>query len=422
MWNFDFTVGSSASTGTASVWITVWNCQTSSEGTCAFLFKNWDNTTNVISTAATKRTYVTGTIGPFDNVKFLVVEYWLHVTVAGASGRTVRETTVSTASDVSTPAFAYSYSLPESPTISDSQGKFFQGLRAPPGESPVVSDSSTKLFQGFRTDSETPPLSDAIVRLFTGLRALAEMPAISDAIVRVFTGFRGLTASLAGDVTDSISKSAGKFVFEVPALSDVTDRLFTGFRSLTETPAISDMATRLFTGFRGLTESPTVSDAIARLFTGVRSLAEAPTISDAVSRLFTGFRGLTENLAGDVTDSISKSAGKFVFETPALSDVTDRLFTGFRSLTETPTISDVASRVFTGFRTMSESLASTISDAVGIGKCFQAFQSEVVSIADSVSRGVGRFALESVVPSDVVGRVFTGFRTTSEDLASTISD
>src|SRR3989475_102101 len=400
IWNFDLTVGSSASTGTASVWITVWNCQTASEGTCAFLFKNWDNTTNVISTGATQRTYVTGTIGPFNSVQFLVVEYWLHVTVAGASGQTVRETTVSSASDVSTPAFFYSYSLTENPTISDSQGKFFQGLRAPPGESPVVSDSSTKLFQGFRTDSETPPLSDAMVRLFTGFRALAEMPAISDAIVRVFTGFRGLTASIAGDVTDSISKSAGKFVFETPALSDVTDRLFTGFRSLTETPTISDIAERLFTGFRGLTESPTVSDAIARLFTGVRSLAEAPTISDAVSRLFTGFRGLTENLAGDVTDSISKSAGKFVFETPALSDVTDRLFTGFRSLTETPTISDIASRAFTGFRGLPENLAS--------------------AIADSVRRGGGRFALESVVPSDVAVRVFAGFRTLTE--SPTVAD
>src|SRR5213594_977692 len=400
IWTFDLTVGSSASTGTASVWITVWNCQTSSEETCAFLFKNWDNTTNVISTGATKRTYVTGTVGPFDNVKFLVVEYWLHVTVAGASGQMVRETTVSSASDVGTPGFAFSYSLPENPTVSDSQGTFFQGFRAPPGESPTVSDSSTKLFRGFRINSETPPLSDAMVRLFTGFRALAEMPTISDAIARVFTGFRGLTESIAGDVTDSIRKSAGKFVSETPALSDVTSRLFTGFRSLTETPDISDIAERLFAGFRGLTESTTVSDAIARFFAGVRSPAETPAISDAVSRVFTGFRGLTENLAGDVTDSISKSAGKFVSETPALSDVTDRLFTGFRSLTESPTISDIASRAFTGFRGLPENLAS--------------------AIADSVSKGAGKFAVESVVPSDVVGRVFAGFRTLTE--SPTVAD
>src|SRR2546425_951723 len=442
IWNFDLTVGSSASTGTASVWITVWNCQTSSEGTCAFLFKNWDNTTNVISTAATKRTYVTGTVGPFDNVKFLVVEYWLHVTVAGASGETVRETTVTAASDVGTPGFAYSYSLPENPTVSDSQGNFFQGLGAPPGESPVVSDSSTKLFQGFRTDSETPPLSDAMVRLFTGFRALAEMPAISDAIVRVFTGFRGLTASIAGDVTDSISKSAGKFVFETPALADVTDRLFTGFRSLTETPTISDMASRAFTGFRGLPEnlasaiadsvrrgvgrfaleSVVPSDVAVRVFAGFRTLTESPTVADSVARVFSGARGISENLASLISDTVNKGTFSFLSEAVAPSDLATRVYNGLRTLSETPTISDAASRVFTGFRTTSESLASTISDAVGIGKGLPESQSEVVSIADSVSRGVGRFALESVVPSDVVGRLFTGFRTTSEDLASTISD
>src|SRR5256712_3820101 len=388
IWNFDLTVGSSASTGTASVWITVWNCQTSSEGTCAFLFKNWDNTTNVISTAATKRTYVTGTIGPFNNIQFLVVEYWLHVTVAGASGETVRETTVTAASDVGTPGFLYSYSLPESPTISDSQGKLFQGLRAPPGESPVVSDSSTKLFQGFRTDSETPPLSDAMVRLFTGFRALAEMPTVSDTITRVFTGFRGLTESIAGDVTDSISKSAGKFVFEVPALSDVTDRLFTGFRSLAETPTISDIVSRLFTGFRGLTESPTVSDAIARLFTGVRSLSESPTISDATSKAFSGFRGLTESLAG-MTDSVSKSGARLLSEAPTVSDVTSRLFTGFRSLTESQTVSDVASRAFTGFRGLAESIAD---------------------MTDSVSKTPQMLLFEFPAVSDETSRLFTGFR------------
>src|SRR5256712_11138143 len=129
IWAFDLTVGSSASTGTASVWITVWNCQAASEGTCAFLFKNWDNTTNVISTTATQRTYVTGTVGPFSSVQFLVVEYWLHVTVAGASGETVSETTVSSARDVSTPGFQYSYSLTENPTISDALSRIFTGSR-----------------------------------------------------------------------------------------------------------------------------------------------------------------------------------------------------------------------------------------------------------------------------------------------------
>src|SRR2546425_1016896 len=347
IWNFDLTVGSSASTGIAAVWITLVNCQTSSEGTCAFLFKNWDNTTNVISTAATKRTYVTGTIGPFNNIQFLVVEYWLHVTVAGASGETVRETTVTAASDVGTPGFLYSYSLPESPTISDSQGKLFQGLRAPPGESPVVSDSSTKLFQGFRTDSETPPLSDAMVRLFTGFRALAEMPTVSDTITRAFTGFRGLTESLVSAIADSVNKGVERFAPESVVPSDVIGRVFAGFRTLTE----------------------------------------SPTVADSVARVFSGARGVSENLASLISDTVNKGTFSFLSEAVAPSDLATRVYNGLRTLSETPTISDAASRVFTGFRTTSENLASTISDAVGIGKGLQAVSSEVVSIADSVSRG-----------------------------------
>src|SRR3989442_10108432 len=83
-------------------------------------------------------------------------------------------------------------------------------------------------------------------------------------------------------------------------------------------------------------------------------------------------------------------------------------------------ISVGASIVLVGLRTTSECLASTFSDVVskGVDKSL----SEVVSITDSVSKGAGKFAQVSLVPSDVVGRVFTGFRTTSESLASTISD
>src|SRR2546425_3893583 len=82
--------------------------------------------------------------------------------------------------------------------------------------------------------------------------------------------------------------------------------------------------------------------------------------------------------------------------------------------------SDVVGRVFTGFRTTSEDLASTIADVVNRGLVKSL--SEVVSIADSVSRGVGKFPLVSLVPSDVVGRVFTGARSISDNSVSVISD
>src|SRR5207245_1753328 len=155
---------------------------------------------------------------------------------------------------------------------------------------------------------------------------------------------------------------------------------------------VSDSVTRAFTGFRSTAES--LVSAIAAIVNKglVKSLSEAPPISDTTSRLFAGFRGLAES--------------------PTLSDAIARLFAGVRSLSETPTISDAASRPFSGFRTTSENLASTISDVVNKGLVKPL--SEVVSITDSVSKGAGRLALESLVPSDVVGRVFTGARVISE--------
>src|SRR5207247_4499012 len=75
---------------------------------------------------------------------------------------------------------------------------------------------------------------------------------------------------------------------------------------------------------------------------------------------------------------------------------------------------------FTGCRSTSENLASTIAAAVGkrVAKAI----SVVASIAASVSKGAGRFPLESLVPSDVVGRVFAGARAISDSSLSVMSD
>src|SRR5207245_9321453 len=48
--------------------------------------------------------------------------------------------------------------------------------------------------------------------------------------------------------------------------------------------------------------------------------------------------------------------------------------------------------------------------------------SHVVAMTDSVSKGAGKFAQVSLVPSDVVGRVFSGARSISDNSVSVISD
>ena len=296
MWTFDFTVGSSASTGTASVWITVWSCQTASEGTCAFLFKNWDNTTNVISTTATQRTYVTGTVGPFSSVQFLVVEYWLHVTVAGASGETVSETTVSSASDVSTPGFQYSYSLTENPTISDSTGKLFQGLRAL-AESPTVSDALSRISGHLFTVADTSLFSDSFSRAMKSTRAVLDLFPFATSLSTFANLARGVTDSFPFIESVPISKTLIN-AFEVLvtdsyAYSDtaahaarnsvgtivaIIDRFAFGDQigsggSSNPPGFFTDLANRVVAGFTGLTGSSTAISPTVLAFAMIGALA-----------------------------------------------------------------------------------------------------------------------------------------------------
>src|SRR3989475_3446990 len=45
-WQLDRTVAASSTTPVGRLWITVWQCGTNSLGSCTFLFKNWDTSTN----------------------------------------------------------------------------------------------------------------------------------------------------------------------------------------------------------------------------------------------------------------------------------------------------------------------------------------------------------------------------------------
>src|SRR5207245_1648127 len=293
-----------------------------------------------------------------------------------------------------------------------------------------------------------------------GVRTLTEIPTGSDAASRVFTVFRTTSENLASTISDvvnkglvkplsevvsitaSVSKGVGKFPLVSLVPSDVVGRVFTGARSISDNSVsvVSDSVTRAFTGFRSTAESLVSaiadsvskaaakftleslvpSDVVGRVFAGFRTLTEIPTVSDTASRVFTGFRTTSENLASTISAVVNKGLVKSLSEVVSVSDVAGRVFTGFRTLTEIPTVSDAASRVFTGFRTTSENLASTISDVVGKGVVRSL--SEVVSITNSMSKVAGKFAQVSLVPSDVVGRVFTGARSISDNSVSVVSD
>src|SRR5207249_8180216 len=124
----------------------------------------------------------------------------------------------------------------------------------------------------------------------------------------------------------------------------------------------------------------------------------------ALDSAFTGCRSTSQKLASAIAASVRKDVGKFPLETLVPSDVASRVFTGARAISEdsVSAVSDSVIRAFTGFRSTSENLAS--------------------AIAASVRKDVGKFPLETLVPSDVASRVFTGARAISEDSVSAVSD
>src|SRR2546426_7177516 len=87
------------------------------------------------------------------------------------------------------------------------------------------------------------------------------------------------------------------------------------------------------------------------------------------------------------------------------------------SLTENPAPSDVVTRLFTGFRNLTE--IPTLSDA--LDRVFTGFRdlTEIPTLSDALDRVFTGFRALSETPtvSDVVARVFTGFRSMPESLA-----
>ncbi len=105
-WIFIFDAGASSATGTARIWVSIFSCASTASISCTFLFKNWDNTTNILSTTTTTAYTYEVSEGAFNNVQTLVVEAWIHYPSAGSSSSsTVTFTTASEASSVGMPAY-----------------------------------------------------------------------------------------------------------------------------------------------------------------------------------------------------------------------------------------------------------------------------------------------------------------------------
>src|SRR5207237_10863702 len=80
----DMTIAASSTAGVGRIWITVWQCGSSTLTSCTLLFTNWDTSTNnnvMSSTTPQKYTWMSAPQASFSscNVKYLAVEYWLAI-------------------------------------------------------------------------------------------------------------------------------------------------------------------------------------------------------------------------------------------------------------------------------------------------------------------------------------------------------
>src|SRR3989454_258591 len=189
-WEFDTTITASR-TGTANMRFLVWSCLTASEGTCTLLF-DFTGTANIeATTSATKNIDASPIEGPFSNVHFLTVEVWISPTVSTGNGAaTDTMTTVSSASDVVTPAWGYSKGLIATMNLASSfveKSSFFRSL----------SDSLSLVSSFFR--GRTLNLSASL--------GSASSFAEKSSLFRSLTGSLSLTGSQIKGLTRSLSGS-----------------------------------------------------------------------------------------------------------------------------------------------------------------------------------------------------------------------
>src|SRR3989449_906744 len=246
-WEFDTTITASR-TGTANMRFLVWSCSTASEGPPCTLLFDFTGTANIeATTSATKNIDVSPIEGPFSNVHFLVVEVWISPTVSTGNGAaTDTMTTVSSASDVITPAWSYSQSLSAMMNLVSSLAERSSLFRSLSGSLSLASS----LFSG-RTENLSASLGSA--SSFAEKSSLFR--SLSGSLSLAASQVKGLARSLSG------SLSSVSIFMEKSSL----------FRSLSSTLSLAGSETK------GLAKALSVSLALASGFAEKSSLFRSLT-------------------------------------------------------------------------------------------------------------------------------------------------
>src|SRR5579864_6540030 len=331
-WTFNVTTGLNSIAGgpVGNLWVTVWNCGTNSLTSCTFLFKNWNNNTNVLaSTTPTKYSFTTGTVGPFSNIHFISVEYWISYTSGGSSPCcTVTETTVSSASAITTPDWQYTRNLPGSLTSVAGQTKgigkalssalglvstiaeknsFLRTLFGALTQSLSVAEKSSFLRSLFGSISLTESETKGFPKLISSSLSLAASE--TKGIAKPLTNSLGLVASEVKGLAKSLTGSLACSSSEIKGLAKTftASLTFAGSGTKGFTKFLSAMLSLAGSQTKGLAKS--LAGSLSFLALETKGLAKALTSSLGLSSSFIEHISLFRILPGSLSLSESETKG-----------------------------------------------------------------------------------------------------------------
>jgi hypothetical protein len=420
-WTFQLTHTAGAATaGTAFLQEQVFSCTTISLGTCTRLFQNLDTATNLLGTTSTTTTiYTSATVGAFNNVNFLVIEFWVDFRdLSATTAITMTETTVASGSGggatITPSSFNDFYNPTGTITLVASNSNVAtknangQTITITGRATTAIFAASTTFVSKFQYDAVIAGKAEEIGTYVVGqataftikaassltlaMTVLAKAPIkefLAGAITFTMSSLVTATQNSNGQViTINNRATTANFASSITTTSALTRQL-TILRSLTGTVTLSGSLTRLVSYLRTFPGSITLNAVRTSGF--VKSLTGSITITSTLSRQLTILRSLT----GSVT-TVS-----------ALS----RQLTILRSLTGSVTIVSALSRQLTILRSLTGSvtISSSLTRIVGYLRTFTG-SITIVSAVSAIRGGGGQAFFENLSGSITITAVrISGF-------------
>src|SRR3989454_535356 len=409
-WEFDTTITASK-TGTANMRYLVWSCLTASEGTCTLLF-DFTGTANIEATnSPTKNTDVSPVEGPFSNVHFLTVEVWISPTVStGNPSATDTMTTVSSASDVMTPAWGYQTTLTATWTMASGfadMSSLFRSLSGSLGLESSLFSGRTKNLSTSLGSASTFSEKSSVFRSVTGSLGLATSQV--KGLARALSSSLSLVAGFAEK--SSLFRSLASSLTSASSFAERSSRFRSLAGSLTSVSSFAEKTSI----FRSLSDSLTSASSFAEKTSLFRSLAGSLglTVSET--------KGLTKSLTGSLASASGLTEKSSLFRSLSVSlSVAGSETKGLaRSLTGSLALASSFAKKSSLFRSLSVSLSVAGSETKGLARSLTGSLALASSFAKKSS--LFRSLTGSLTSASSLAEKSSLFRSLSDSLTSASS-